>query len=159
MGTRSFNIIANPKGDFTGAYCHWDGYPSHNGRLLLEHYSTKGKARELIRLGTLSSLGKRAKPINPDLHSFDCKESDTTVAYGRDRGEAWENVKPEKSDMLSDLVDTAAECWCEYVYLFWNGHWSYNTIANAKRNKAWEPLTWENTAVPDKHPPAIYPFT
>jgi hypothetical protein len=159
MGTRSFIIIANPKGDFTGVYCHWDGYPSHNGRLLLEHYSTKGKARELVRLGTLSSLGTRAKPLDPFNHTFDNKEPDTTVAYGRDRGERWENVKPEKSDMLSDLITTASDCWCEYVYLFWNGHWSYNTIGNAKRNKAWEPLTWENTAVPDKQPPAIYPFT
>ena len=159
MGTRSFIIVANPKGDFTGSYCHWDGYPSHNGRVLLEHYSTKGKARELVRLGSLSSLGERAKPLNPDLHSFDCKEPNTTVAYHRDRGEAWENVSPLTHDTLSDLVDTAAECWCEYVYLFWNGHWSYNTIANAKRNKAWEPLTWENTAVPEKQPPAIYPFT
>jgi hypothetical protein len=146
MGTRSFNIIANPKGDFTGAYCHWDGYPSHNGRLLLEHYSTKGKARELVRLGTLSSLGTRAKPINPDAHSYDNRESDTTVAYGRDRGEAWENVKPEQSGMLSRLLDVAQECWCEYVYLFWNGHWSYNTMQNAMRQLPWIPLTWENTA-------------
>ena len=146
MGTRSFIIVANPKGDFTGSYCHWDGYPSHNGHLLLKHYSTKGKARELVRLGSLSSLGTRAKPLDPFNHTFDNKEPDTTVAYGRDRGEAWDEVKPITADTLSALVQVAEESWCEFVYLFWNGHWSYNTIANARDNKAWEPLDEENTS-------------
>ena len=146
MGTRSFIIVANPKGDFTGSYCHWDGYPSHNGRILLEHYSSKGKARELIRLGGLSSLGERAKPLNPEAHSFDHKEEGTTVAYHRDRGEPWETVKPATADTLSHLAWLADGSWCEYVYLFWNGHWSYNTIGNALEGKAWEPLTQENTA-------------
>lgn len=144
MATRSFIIVANPKGDFTGSYCHWDGYPSHNGRILLEHYSSKAKARELINLGWLSSLGERAKPLDPFNHTYDNKEPGTTVAYGRDRGET--NVKPAKRDTLAELVQEADEAWCEYVYLFWNGHWSYNTITNAVEGKAWEPLTWENTA-------------
>lgn len=146
MGTRSFIIVANPKGDFTGTYCHWDGYPSHNGRLLLEHYSTKAKARELINLGWLSSLGERAKPLDPANHSYENKEAGTTVAAGRDRGEPWGAVKPLKAATLRLLAQYASDCWCEYVYLFWNGHWSYNTIANALDGKAWEPLTWENTA-------------
>lgn len=149
MGTRSFIIVTNPKGDFTGSYCHWDGYPSHNGHLLLKHYSAKGKARELVRLGSLSSLGKRAKPINPDAHSFNCKEPDTTVAYGRDRGEAWDAVKPITADTLSALVQVAEESWCEYIYLFWNGHWSYKTIDNARENTPWVPLDEENTSRDD----------
>lgn len=149
MGTRSFIIVTNPKGDFTGSYCHWDGYPSHNGHLLLKHYSAKGKARELVRLGSLSSLGKRAKPINPDAHSFNCKEPDTTVAYGRDRGEAWDAVKPITADTLSALVQVAEESWCEYIYLFWNGHWSYKTIDNARENTPWVPLDEENTSKDD----------
>ena len=109
MGTRSFIITANPKGDFTGIYCHWDGYPSHNGKLLLEHYNSKGKARELVRLGSLSSLGERAKPLNPEAHSFNNKEEDTTVAYHRDRGEAWAGVKPTTAEPLSELVSLADE--------------------------------------------------
>ena len=147
MATRSFIIVANPKGDFTGSYCHSDGYLSHNGRILLEHYSSKGKARELIRLGSLSSLGKRAAPINPEAHSFDEGETGTTVAYGRDRGEPWEAVKPDTADTLAELVQLADESGCEYVYLFWNGHWSYKTTGDARGERtAWEPLTWENTA-------------
>lgn len=149
MGTRSFIIVANPKGDFTGSYCHWDGYPSHNGKLLLEHYSSKGKARELVRLGSLSSLGERAKPLNPEAHSFDHKEEGTTVAYHRDRGEPWEHTKPAKTSTLAELVQDAADAWAEYAYLFWNGHWSYNTIDAALEGAAWEPLTPENTSKED----------
>lgn len=146
MGTRSFIIVANPKGDFIGSYCHWDGYPSHNGRILLEHYSSKSKARELIRLGSLSSLGERVKPLDPANHSFDDKEAGTTVAYHRDRAEAWADSNPNKTDTLAELVKFADESGAAYVYLFWNGHWSYNTIGNALDGKVWEPLTWENTA-------------
>lgn len=87
MGTRSFIILPNPKGDYTGIYCHWDGYPKHVGRLLRDHYSKPAAARELIRLGDLSSLGERLRPLNPEAHSFDEAERGTTVAYGRDRGE------------------------------------------------------------------------
>ena len=25
---------------FIGIYCHWDGYPSHNGAILLHHYQS-----------------------------------------------------------------------------------------------------------------------
>jgi hypothetical protein len=147
MATRSFIIVANPKGDFTGSYCHWDGYPSHNGRLLREHYNTRGKVRELIRLGSLSSLGERAKPLDPFNHTFDNKEEGTTVAYGRDRGEPWDAVKPDTTDTLAELVQLADESGCEYVYLFWNGHWSYKTTGDARGERtAWEPLTQENTA-------------
>ena len=36
MGTRS--VIARPssEGDFHGIYCHYDGYPAHQGRVLFE---------------------------------------------------------------------------------------------------------------------------
>jgi len=146
MATRSFIIVANPKGDFTGSYCHWDGYPSHNGRLLLEHYSSKGKARELIRLGSLSSLGKRAKPLDPTNHSYENKEAGTTVAAGRDRGEPWDAVKPTRFDTVREAITCAGESGCEYVYLFWNGHWSFGTPSDAIEGKPYQPLTWENTA-------------
>jgi hypothetical protein len=145
MGTRSFIIVANPKGDFTGSYCHWDGYPSHNGKLLLEHYSSKGKARELVRLGGLSSLGERAKPLNPEAHSFDRKEEGTTVAYHRDRGEPWETVKPVTFDTLPELVKYADESWAEYVYIFTHGRWWYNTTTDAVNGVIWWELTPQNT--------------
>lgn len=128
MGTRSFIILPNPKGDYTGIYCHWDGYPKHVGRLLRDHYSKPAAARELIRLGDLSSLGERLRPLNPEAHSFDEAERGTTVAYGRDRGEP---SPPRTTATLAEMVQTAADSWCEYVYLLFNGVWHVLPIDEA----------------------------
>lgn len=49
MGTRS--IIAEPYGDgWRGRYCHWDGYPEHNGRELLALVQVHGveKVRQVL---------------------------------------------------------------------------------------------------------------
>lgn len=144
MATRSFIIIANPKGDFTGIYCHWDGYPSGVGRVLCEHYTKPSQVRELIRLGSLSSLGERVSPIDPSKHSFDNKEPGTTVAFFRDRGdEPWDQVKPATADTLAELLQVADDCWCQYVYLYWNKHWSFNELGAAIDRKAFHQLTPE----------------
>jgi hypothetical protein len=37
-------------------YCHFDGYPSHNGKILLESYTDSEKIKILISLGSFSSL-------------------------------------------------------------------------------------------------------
>ena len=39
MATRSNTGIENENGRVSAIYCHWDGYPEHNGRILKEHYS------------------------------------------------------------------------------------------------------------------------
>jgi hypothetical protein len=36
VGTRSVIARPSPEGGFTGAYCHYDGYPAHQGRVLHE---------------------------------------------------------------------------------------------------------------------------
>lgn len=145
MATRSFIIVANPKGDYTGIYCHWDGYPSGVGRILSEHYTKPSQVRELIRLGDLSSLGERAKPINPEAHSFENKEEGTTVALFRDRGEApWDDLKPMTCDTLAELLQVADDSWCQYVYLYWNGHWSFNELGAAIERQPYQQLTPES---------------
>ena len=145
MATRSFIIVANPKGDYTGIYCHWDGYPSGVGRVLSDHYAKPSQVRELIRLGSLSSLGERAKPVNPAAHSFENKEPGTTVAFFRDRGdEPWDQVKPVTRGTLAELLQVADDSWCEYVYLYWNGHWSFNELDEALDRKPFIQATPEN---------------
>jgi hypothetical protein len=37
-------------------YCHWDGYLSHNGKILLVNYTDPFKVRELLDGGDMSSL-------------------------------------------------------------------------------------------------------
>lgn len=87
MATRSTIAILNSDGSIDAIYCHWNGYPSNNGALLLEHYNNEDKIRELISLGGLSSLRERANPTTGVQHSFENPESGVTVAYHRDRGE------------------------------------------------------------------------
>jgi hypothetical protein len=36
VGTRSVIARPTPDGGFTGRYCHYDGYPAHQGRILFE---------------------------------------------------------------------------------------------------------------------------
>ena len=36
MGTRSVIARPTPEGGFHGIYCHYDGYPAHQGRVLFE---------------------------------------------------------------------------------------------------------------------------
>lgn len=88
MATRSRIGIENEDGTVSSVYCHWDGYPDNNGKILLSNYTDREKAEELIALGSISSLGKSIAP-NPGLdHSFKKPQDDVTVAYHRDRGEA-----------------------------------------------------------------------
>lgn len=67
MSTRS--VIAQEQGDgsIKAVYCHWDGYPSNNGKLLQEHYQDSCKVAQLIELGSLSTLG----PEIGEAHPFD----------------------------------------------------------------------------------------
>ena len=109
MATRSTISIVNKRtneGKGKTIYSHWDGYPAHNGRILLEHYQDKKKVKQLIALGDISSLAENVSPSeNGTLnkwnrekmeyeliptskpHSFDEPHSGVVVAYMRDRGE------------------------------------------------------------------------
>ena len=73
MATRSTIALEFADGTVQQIYCHNDGYLSYNGRILQESYSDPFKLRDLIDLGSISSLA-------PTL--------DGVFAYGRDRGES-----------------------------------------------------------------------
>jgi hypothetical protein len=101
MGTRSrIGVMHGDK--LKSVYCHWDGYLSHNGQLLQDHYDS-AKANHLVALGDMSSLGKHIGEAHPfsefdidkndidfdkliALHDLAKKEGWTTF-YGRDRGQ------------------------------------------------------------------------
>jgi hypothetical protein len=81
-------------------YCHWDGYLSHNGKILFENYSNPFILRDLIDLGDVSSLRPTIGTKHPfsvlDLPSdspmskdgkFEELYGNMTTFYGRDRSE------------------------------------------------------------------------
>ena len=115
MGTRSTIAIQNADGTVTGIYCHWDGYLSHNGRILNEFYTDEAQVRELLALGDLSSLGANIG----EQHDFNAADTATTLAetrctaYGRDRGER--DVDARVFNSYADLIENAGQ---EYDYLF-----------------------------------------
>ncbi len=59
MATRSRIGMVKSDGKIVSVYCHWDGYPSHVGKLLLEDYNTLEKVAELLSHGSISSLYER----------------------------------------------------------------------------------------------------
>ena len=87
MATRSRIGIQNEDGTVSSVYCHWDGYPDHNGKILISNYTEREKVEELIALGSISSLRANIAPAPGSDHSFEKPQEDVTIAYHRDRGE------------------------------------------------------------------------
>jgi hypothetical protein len=74
MSTHSSIGLVHSDGSVSLNFCHWDGYPSYNGRLLLEFYPTLDKVKELIALGDLSSLNETVEQCKINLNPpfFEC---------------------------------------------------------------------------------------
>ena len=96
MATRSTIALEFADGTIGQVYCHWDGYLSHNGKILFENYSNPFVLRELIDLGSLSSLRTTIGTKHPFSHydvegmtieQYYGQYGDMTTFYGRDRGE------------------------------------------------------------------------
>lgn len=125
MSTRSRIGIKTENKEIKSVYCHWGGYPSNNGAILLQHYDTKEKVENLIALGGMSSLHESIEC--PEGHTFDNPKDGHTVFYHRDRGEDWENNKPVEGIRMD---------WEEYAYLFdvKKNIWHYRTSNNGRWN-------------------------
>lgn len=113
MATRSHIGKQLENGQIKYIYCHWDGYPEHNGAILKEHYTTEAKVDELLALGDLSHLGEDIGE-KQDFANISTHKDGWCLAYGRDRGE--ENTEARIGD-TDDFLDQ------EYSYLFVNGKW------------------------------------
>ena len=114
MATRSAIGFIEYDGSVTGIYCHWDGYISHVGRILQEHYNTIEKVEELLDLGDLSSLGPSIgeRVDDPDA-------SKQCIAFGRDKSvpETTALTFSNKQEFYENYLNSG----CEYFYLF-DGH-------------------------------------
>jgi hypothetical protein len=110
MATRSaIGIVHN--GKIHAVYCHWDGYPENNGKLLVQNYSDPSKVLELIKMGDISSL------------DFSI---DTTTFYDRDEHPRCgvDNFGFRTFANRNAFIDFYNSSWCEYYYLFMDGAWS-----------------------------------
>ena len=118
MSTRSIIAIRQKDGRIKCVYCHWDGYPEHNGVILWNHYQDRKKVEELIALGSLSYLAPNVTPEPGVEHSFDKPAKDVCVAYTRDRGEDFEMNKPRILANDDEFLMHARDSWAEYIYIY-----------------------------------------
>ena len=119
MATRSNIAYKTIDGKIRSIYCHWDGYPANNGRILQENYQDQAKIEALVELGALSSLGAELGE-QQDFDDRSTQKDDWCLAYGRDRGEV--DVEARDYDDIPSWIDDMEE----YAYL-WNGkEWLVN---------------------------------
>ena len=138
MSTRS--IIAYQNGDgIQAVYCHWDGYPAHNGHVLLTAYADEERVKALVDLGALSLLAVNLAPPAGQYHDFKSPLPDVTIAYHRDRKEPWEYTHPHHYHSAAELYGDRDSYGAEYIYLFKGGNWRWTPCT--ARDPEWRPLT------------------
>jgi hypothetical protein len=125
MATRSYIGLKNSDNTVIYTYCHWDGYPEHNGNILVEGYRSSNRVNELLKLGDLSVLGK----FIGEKQDFEKRVRDTCLAYGRDREDT--NVSA-KTAVYEDLIKDQN---VDYVYVFDGENWEcYDTSTKQSIN-------------------------
>ena len=126
MSTRCRIGIENKDGSITSIYCHHDGYPSHVGDILVNHYKTEEKIKKLLELGDMSSLG--TEPVSnphawetPNFMNWKAQHPDNMCDTYKERGE--ENVDAQTHKDIKEYQRFSRDCWGEYAYLFKDGNW------------------------------------
>ena len=128
MGTRSrIGVMHGDK--CKSVYCHWDGYLSHNGAILQEHYDS-AKANHLVALGNLSTLGKEIGEKHvfsqfevraEEVQAYKELTENWTTFYMRDREE--KDQEFEVSHSFVEFLEQCIECGAEYYYIMKDGEW------------------------------------
>ena len=93
MSTRSFICVAGEESGVRGIYCHYDGYPEHVGKILVEHHNSIGAAEKLIG--------------GPQIRNFD---HDGTVGRFGDG--------PSDASEIYDTKEEALNSGFDYFYQF-----------------------------------------
>jgi len=114
MSTRSMIAQTQYNGTVRAVYCHCDGYPEHNGRLLSRHWSNPVDLAELIDRGDMSSLGESIQ---------------LTRFYARS-GEDHAYLMAGEFNSYTDFLDTIGDD-IEYVYVMLRtGKWAMADVAS-----------------------------
>jgi len=56
MSTRSNIVLLRDNGSCSAIYCHYDGYLEHNGKMLLDNYTSTQDVRALVSMGDIRAL-------------------------------------------------------------------------------------------------------
>ena len=110
MGTRSRIGIQLQDNSVLSVYCHYDGYPEFNGRVLRDNYNTIDKVKELIDGGDMSSCW------SDSIWGDKLPEGKYAPEYYSARGE---NCPPRYDKDMEEFFSMGEE----YSYIFRNGNW------------------------------------
>lgn len=123
MSTRARIGMVRPNGTILSIYTHSDGYISHHGPLLLNHYNTPKAVSALLRQGDCSRLRETV---------------DDSIFYMRDNGEAGCAARVNNTAYL--LYQRAGRDVAEYIYLFNGSVWRVSEVTRVSRSPAWQDL-------------------
>ena len=70
MSTRSNIVLLRDNGSCSAIYCHYDGYLEHNGKMLLDNYTSTQDVRALVSIGNIRAL----KPTLDEMVEEEYKE-------------------------------------------------------------------------------------
>ena len=139
MGTRSRIGIQLSDDSILSVYCHYDGYPSFNGKVLREFYNTKEKASELINGGDMSCTWTNAGWTNETL-------PESGPLHYTSRGESIEMNAPRlDKDMEEFFTDNE-----EYSYVFTSAGWVCYNMHQFEDKVAPEPVEIPAGSINDK---------
>ena len=117
MGTRSLIGKQLSDGSIIGVYCHYDGYPAFNGRMLRDNFDTVEKVNKLIDGGDMSCTWTNAGWNNETL-------PESGPLHYTMRGESLESNAPRLYKDLNEFMCAADDNYgAEYTYHFVNGEW------------------------------------
>ena len=122
MSTRGVIAVEDSDKTCRAIYVHFDMYLDGGGLCLTQHYSTPDRIEKLLALGNLSALGDKLSKDDPEPEAQDV----VCIAYHRDYGESYN--APRVWETADKLLDQASDIyWAEYVYLFRDGEWYFDT--------------------------------
>jgi len=162
MGTRSRIGIELEDHSVVSVYCHWDGYPESNGRILNRHYTNRDDVKELIDGGSMSSLRTRqhseSGKVLKDENGAYIRDAEGYIMYKNDRDpqpdyhEEW----GDRSGMESpSMMHSTFDEFCrdnmdeEFVYLFsLSGEWKCWALHHRKSSAGVWYTSPERTEIP-----------
>lgn len=122
MSTNAYIMMEHAPTPVTGEtitliYCHLDGYIEGAGETLFEHYQDPEKVKALLELGDILSLGEFLAPKKGQTHTLLDPTPNTSVAYHRDRGDNYDDVKPKEfteKELACTLLDPTTDTTLAY---------------------------------------------
>ena len=139
MGTRSRIGIELSDSSILSVYCHYDGYPSFNGKVLHEFYDTKEKVTQLINGGDMSCTWTNAGWNNETL-------PESGPLHYTSRGESIDMNAPRlDKDMEEFFTDNE-----EYSYVFTSAGWVCYNMHQFEDEVAPEPVEIPAGSINDK---------